>query len=98
MSSKFVGVVESMSLVSLAAKQQRIGMLWRGEQIDISITRGMFLGSSVRDGSGRAYSNDRAIDLIYRAYGSNLSVTKIMKKMRADEKIGGHPALRTATA
>jgi hypothetical protein len=41
------------------------------------------------------HSADRAIDLIYRAYGSNLSVTKIIKKMIEDKKRGGHPALRT---
>ena len=40
------------------------------------------------------HNADRAIDLIYRAYGSNLSVTKIIKKMIGDKKSGG-PALRT---
>ena len=33
------------------------------------------------------HSADRAIDLIYRAYGSNLSVTKIIKKVIVDNKI-----------
>ena len=41
------------------------------------------------------HSADRAIDLIYRAYGSNSSVTKIIKKMIGDKKSGGHPVLRT---
>ena len=41
------------------------------------------------------HTADRAIDLIYRAYGSNLSVTKIIKKMIGDKRSGGHPALRT---
>ena len=35
------------------------------------------------------HSADRAIDLIYRAYGSDLSVTKIIKKMIADKKMEG---------
>jgi len=36
--------------------------------------------------------------LIYRVYGANLPVTKIIKKMIDDKKIGGHPALRTVAA
>ena len=33
------------------------------------------------------HSADRAIDLIYRAIGSSLSVTKIIKKVIVDNKI-----------
>ena len=35
------------------------------------------------------HSADKAIDLIYRAYGSNLSATKIIKKMIEDKKVEG---------
>lgn len=41
------------------------------------------------------HTAERATDLIYRVYGANLSVTKIIKKMIDDKKIGGHHALRT---
>ena len=41
------------------------------------------------------HTTERAGDLVYRAYGANLSVTKVIKKMIAD-KTGGHPALGTA--
>jgi hypothetical protein len=44
------------------------------------------------------HTAERAIDLIYRVYGANLPVTKIIKKMIDDKKIGGHPALRTVAA
>ena len=44
------------------------------------------------------HTAERAIDLIYTAYGANLSVTKIIKKMIDDKKSGGHPALRTVAA
>ena len=40
------------------------------------------------------HTAERAVDLIYRGYGANLSVTKIIK-MIADKKTGGHPVLRT---
>lgn len=42
------------------------------------------------------YSSDRACDLVYRCYGRGCSVTKIINKMIADKKEGGHPGLRVA--
>ena len=44
------------------------------------------------------HTAERAIDMIYRVDGTNLPVTKIIKKMIDDKKIGGHPALRTVAA
>ena len=44
------------------------------------------------------HTAERAIDLIYTAYGANLSVTKIIQKMIDDKKSGGHPTLRTLAA
>lgn len=42
------------------------------------------------------YSSDEACDLVYRCYGRGCSVTKIINKMIADKKEGGHPGLRVA--
>ena len=47
---------------------------------------------------GTGHTAERAIDLIYRVYGANLSVTKNVKKMIDDKKIGGHPPLSTVAA
>ena len=38
------------------------------------------------------HSADRAIDLIYRAHGANLSLIQIIKKMIADKRVGVHLA------
>ena len=43
----------SMSLVLMAAKLQRIGMLWKEEPIDINITRGMCFGFKCQRWFGR---------------------------------------------
>lgn len=44
------------------------------------------------------HTAERAIDLIYRVYGANLSVAKKVKKLIDDKKIGGHPPLSTVAA
>lgn len=48
-----------------------------------------FISRLVRNG----HTSDVAISKIYDAYGGNLSVTKIINKMRADNKDGGHSDL-----
>ena len=58
----------------------------------------MTITQSMENGLRAGHSAERAIDLIYRVYGASLSVTKIIKKMIDDKKIGGHPALRTVAA
>ena len=40
-----------------------------------------------------AKTNCAAIDAIYNIYDRSNSVTKILKKMRTDNKNGGHPEL-----
>ena len=42
----------------------------------------------------RGYTHTLAIDKIYDVYGTNLSATKILREIRKDSKIGGHPQLR----
>ena len=42
----------------------------------------------------RGHSHTAAIDKIYEVYGSNLSATKILRLIRTDSKLGGHPQLR----
>lgn len=42
----------------------------------------------------RGYSHTSAIDKIYSVYGVHLSATKILREIRKDSKIGGHPQLR----
>ena len=42
----------------------------------------------------RGVHNNIAIAEIYKAYVSNMSVTKIIKAIQRDERIGGHPNLR----
>jgi hypothetical protein len=44
------------------------------------------------------HTADRAIDMIYRVYDANLSITKNIHKMIADKITGEHPALRTVPA
>lgn len=40
------------------------------------------------------YVAETAIDKIYEVYGRGLSVTEIIKRLRVDERHGGHPDLR----
>ena len=47
---------------------------------------------------GVGHTAERVVDLIYRAYGANLSVSKIINKMIAEKRPGGHPALKTVAA
>ena len=42
----------------------------------------------------KGYSHTSAIDKIYRVYGSNLSATKVLREIRKDSRMGGHPQLR----
>jgi pilus assembly protein TadC len=40
------------------------------------------------------YTAETAIERIYNTYGQNQSVTKIIKRMLADKRGGGHPNLQ----
>ena len=42
----------------------------------------------------RGHTHTSAIDKVYEVYGTNLSATKILREIRRDSKIGGHPLLR----
>ena len=42
----------------------------------------------------KGYSHSSAIDKIHRVYGTNLSATKILREIRKDSRLGGHPLLR----
>ena len=42
----------------------------------------------------RGHTHTSAIDKVYEIYGTNLSATKILREIRRDSKIGGHPLLR----
>lgn len=60
-----------------------------------TIYKRKFLWDKVSEMVNAGIHCDLACDMIYNAYGQNLPVTKILTKLQADAKTGGHPDLRT---
>lgn len=60
-----------------------------------SIYKRKFLWDKVSEMVRAGHNAHASCDMIYNVYGDNLTVTKILDKMRADAKTGGHPQLRT---
>ncbi len=82
----------------VGSKTQKPVRLWnaaeRGKQ-KASIYKRKFLWNKVSEMVRAGHSAHAACDMIYAAYGDNLSVTVILRRLQADARTGGHPQLRT---
>ena len=59
-----------------------------------TIYKRKFLWETVSELVRAGHNAQAACDMIYNVYGEGLSVTKILDRLRADAKTGGHPQLR----